>query len=153
MSDNYHDPWINGVTGYTETDMNVPLSQLDEAVTSLATSIYDIGGSYEDTLSSLQILLRYPVPRAIAFPIELVLSQMVAGIAATSEAIFSIQKNNIEFGTATFLSGGTVANFAGTASTFVVGDVLSIVAPASPDDTLENIGWALVASRTVLTPI
>ncbi len=153
MSDNYHDPWANGLTGYTEADMNAPLGQLDQALTDLATTIYDIGGSFEAVPGSLQVLLRYPVPRAISFSIDLGLSRMVAEIPATATSIFSIQRNNTEFGTASFLATASAAVVAGEATVFAAGDILTIVSPASPDATLENIGWALVAARTVLEPI
>ncbi len=154
MTTDYHDPWVDNSTNYSAASMNPPLSQLDTQIQNLATSIYDIGGTFEDKPITLETILRFPVPRTINFVIDLVGSQMVAGIAATALAVFSIQKNGTEFATATFAVSGTTATFiAGTATEFVAGDVLTIVSPASPDATLENLGWGLVASRTVLIPI
>lgn len=152
MTDNWHTPYIDGTTSYVAVDMNVPLGELDARITTLATSIYDIGGSFEGVPTSLQTLLRFPLPRTVAFPINMVSSQMIASIAATAETIFSIQKNGVEFATATFAIAGTIATFAAVASApFAAGDILTIVAPATADATLGNLGWSLVASRIVLS--
>jgi hypothetical protein len=32
-------------------------------------------------------------------------------------------------------------------TTFMAGDILTVVAPASPDATLENLAWTLVGSQ------
>ena len=75
-------------------------------------------------------------------------SLMISGIAATADAVFSIKKNGTEFGTATFAASGTSATFAAASETiFSIGDILTITAPATPDATLGNLGWAIGGTR------
>ena len=47
-----------------------------------------------------------------------------------------------------FASAGTVATFiAASAVSFALGDVLTVVAPGTPDATLAHIGFALAGTR------
>lgn len=107
---------------------------------------YDIGGSAPGVPANSQVICTVPVVRAITFDVDLALSQGVAGTAATAETIFSIKKNGVEFGTATFAIAGTTATFAAAVPpAFAAGDILTIVAPASADATLANVGFVLAA--------
>lgn len=109
---------------------------------------YDIGGTFNGSPTDSLIILRYPMPRSVIFPSSLTSSLMIADTAATAETVFSLQKNDVEFGTATFAASGTSATFAATSETvFLAGDILTIVAPASADATLADLGWAIVGTR------
>ncbi|WP_035241142.1 hypothetical protein [Desulfobacter vibrioformis] len=113
---------------------------------------YDIGGTYNGTPTTSMVLLRYPMPRAVTFPVSLADSKMIAGTAATAETVFSLQKDTgaggVEFGTATFAASGTSATFAAAYETsFVAGDILTLVAPVSADATLADLGWAIVGTK------
>ena len=89
-------------------------------------------------------VLLLPLTRVTVFPAALAGSQVKARVAADAEAVFSIRKNDVEFGTATFAAAGTVATLAAaSAASFAVGDILSILAPTQ-DATLEDIGFALM---------
>jgi hypothetical protein len=47
-----------------------------------------------------------------------------------------------------FAAGATTANFAmGSATTYFAGDVLTVVAPVSPDATLASLAWIFVGSH------
>lgn len=152
MSINHHNPYVDNVTDFKAADMNPPLSELDEALTALNSNTYDIGGSFVSVPNASQLLLIYPAPRVFNFLASMPGSQMVAKVAATAETVFSIKKNNVEFATATFAIAGTVATFvAGASVSFAAGDILTLVAPGSPDATLANLGWALAASRLTIT--
>ena len=71
-----------------------------------------------------------------------------AGTSATAQTDFDIQKNGSSFGTMRFAASGTVASFiSASGSTFAAGDVLKVVAPASPDSTIADVGFMLVATR------
>ena len=109
---------------------------------------YDIGGTFNGSPTSNLVILRYPIPREVTFPASLTLSLMIANTAATAETVFSLQKNDVEFGTATFAASGTSATFAAASdTTFSVGDILTIVSPSTPDATLADLGWAIVGIR------
>jgi hypothetical protein len=82
------------------------------------------------------------------FPAGLTGSQGTAGIVATASATYSIQKNGSNVGTMAFAAGLTTATFTmASTTTFMAGDILTVVAPASPDATLENLAWTLVGSQ------
>lgn len=109
---------------------------------------YDIGGTFNGLLSSNFVLSRIPAVRDITLPVGLTGSRMVAEVAATSEAILSLRKDGVEFGTATFPAAGTEATFASAAETvFSSGNIFKIVAPSTPDATLASLGWVIVGSR------
>lgn len=74
-------------------------------------------------------------------------SHAKAQVAATAETVFSLRKNGAEFGTLTFAISGDTGVFAGDETTFTAGDVLSIIGPATPDDTLAAIAIAIKAVR------
>lgn len=109
---------------------------------------YDIGGSFVGKPSAGAVVLRFPLPRTVRFLSGMALSKGVAAIAATATASFSIRKNGIEFATMSFAASGANATFACAATTdFATSDVLTLVAPASPDDTLSDIGFAFAGLR------
>jgi hypothetical protein len=93
--------------------------------------------------------MRFVAVRAFTLPASLTGSQGDAGTAAGASTVFSIKKNGTEFGTATWATSGTDATFAAASSTtFAVGDILSIVAPASVDSTLADISITLNGSQS-----
>ena len=94
-----------------------------------------------------EVLLRALVTDALTFPATLTGSLASASTAATASTVFSIQKNNVEFGTVTFAVSGTTGTIASAAgATFAAGDVLKVIAPATPDVTLKGISFALRAT-------
>lgn len=81
------------------------------------------------------------------FPASLTGSAAKAGTAATASTTFTITKNGSAIGTMVFAASAMVPSFTfASAVTFNLGDVLAIVAPASPDTTLANIVIALLGS-------
>jgi hypothetical protein len=104
---------------------------------------------------SSQVMFRIPVAFAYTFPANFSGSEANVLVAASATTVFSVQKNGVEFGTITFYNlspVSTVGVFAMDASpavpvTFEPGDILSVVAPASPDATLAGLGFQLVATR------
>ena len=110
--------------------------------------IYDIYGTFIGKPTDGLEMLYVPIARTVTFPAGLTGSLMKAKTTATSEAVFSLRKNGVEFGTATFAASGTAATFAATAETvFSAGDELTIVAPATADATIAGLGWAIVGTR------
>lgn len=111
-------------------------------------SPYDLGGTLSGSPTASMVILRYPFPRPVTFPSGLTNSQGVAGTAATASTTFQINKNGTSVGTMVFAAAGTVATFTMASSTsFAIADVLTVVAPATPDTTLANLGWSLSGTR------
>ena len=110
---------------------------------------YDLGVSWSGVLPASQVLMRYPFPRAADFPAGLVGLRGVAAVAATASTTLTMQKNGSTVGTAVWAAAGTTATFTmASATSFAAGDILTIVAPASPDATLADIGLALAGTRS-----
>jgi hypothetical protein len=71
-----------------------------------------------------------------------------ARVAATAQTDFDVLKNGVSFGTIRFAAAATTATFiSGSGSTFATGDVLTVVAPVTPDATLEDIGFTLLGTK------
>lgn len=153
MSQLFHTPWENTITNYSSASMNVPLGQIDYQLSVLATTIYEIGASFENKPTGSEVILRLPITREILFPVGMGDSRMVAEFEATAETIISIRKNGVEFASATFAAGADYATFTGNLTTFTDTDTLTVVAPPVADATLENIGWCLSATRVTILPI
>jgi hypothetical protein len=114
----------------------------------LPTQPYDVGGSFSGAPTASQVIARYPFPRSVTFPAGLTNSQGVAATAATAQTDFDLKKNGSSVGTMRFAASGTVASFImASQTTFAAGDVLTVVAPGTPDATLANIGFALAGTR------
>src|SRR5262249_2563876 len=95
-----------------------------------------------------QVLQRYIFAQAVMFAPGLPGSQGTAGTAAAAPAAFDIQKNGSNVGTMVFAASATTATFAmASATSFAPGDVLTLVAPATPDITLANLAWTLVGTH------
>lgn len=109
---------------------------------------YDLGGLCAGTPAASLVIMRFPIPRAVVFPVSLTGSRGVAGTAATAQTDFDILKNGVSFGTMRFAAAATTSTFISAAgSTFAAGDVLTVVAPGTPDATLADVGFALTGTR------
>lgn len=109
---------------------------------------YDIGGSFVGKPAAGAVILRFPMPRNARFLSGMTLSKGVAATAATAAVSFSIRKNGGQFATMNFAAGASTATFTCASNTdFAAGDVLTLVAPSTPDDTLADIGFALAGLR------
>jgi len=106
-----------------------------------------VSGSWAGSPGASQVIERYIFATPVTFPAGLAGSYGTAGTAATAAASFAIQKNGSTAGTMAFAAGATSAGFTmASATSFAGGDVLTIVAPASPDATLANLAWTLAGT-------
>ena len=65
--------------------------------------------------------------------------------AATVATAFNIQRNNTNVGMMVFTASAATATFTmSSATVFTAGDVLTVVAPATPDATLANLAWTFM---------
>lgn len=109
---------------------------------------YDIGTFVAGKPSASEIVLRFVAPRAFTLPAALTGSQVIAGDAATATTDFDVQKNGSTIGTVSFASSGSTATFTfASAVSFAAADVLSVIAPATPDATLADISMTFAGTR------
>jgi hypothetical protein len=104
-----------------------------------------VPGSYSGATTPLLVVQRYIFPGPVTFPAGLSGSYGIGQTAATNLTSYSIQRNGTPVGAMNFAAGATLATFTmATATAFSAGDLLSVVAPSSPDPTLAGLAWTLV---------
>ncbi|MBA3588310.1 hypothetical protein [Methylibium sp.] len=111
---------------------------------------FDVTTFYPGVMTASAVVVRVPVARAVSFAANFAGSYGTASAAATASTAFDVQKNGVSVGTATFAAAATTATFvtaAGAVVSLLAGDVLSIIAPATPDTTLANAGFVLAGTR------
>lgn len=136
---------VSAALGASYTSLD---ARLEAGESGLLTQPYDVGGSYNGAPTASLVLLRYPFPRQAIFPSGLTNSRGVAGTAATAQTDFDLKKNGSSVGTMRFAAAATTATFImASQTTFAAGDVLTVVAPATPDATLANLGFSLAGTR------
>ena len=110
----------------------------------------DITGYKAGQPSADEVLLRVPVARRTRMKVDLAGSHAVAATAATAQTDFDIQRNGTSFATMRFAAAGTTASFVAASETVLEpGDILSVIAPSSPDATLADIGFTLAGALVV----
>lgn len=70
--------------------------------TILALRPYEIAGTFNGILSNSLKLVRLPITTAFKFPAAMDGSSFYAATRATAQAVFSLKKNGVQFGTCTF---------------------------------------------------
>lgn len=114
---------------------------------SIKDSIYDVSLSYPSDVSPSEVVLIHAPLRTVKFVADLNLHVAKALSTSTTQSIFSIQKNNTEVGKITFDSNQISGRVEFTSdTTFVSGDVMSIVAPSTTPH-----GKLTITLRGVLT--
>jgi hypothetical protein len=111
---------------------------------------YDVPTYIADKRPAGAVAFRHTFTKAVDFAANFALSDADALAAATASAVFLIKKNGTQVGTLTFAASGTTGTFAstgGTAVSFVVGDILEIVAPNPQDATLLGVSITLAGVR------
>lgn len=109
---------------------------------------FDLTAFYPGVPGVSAIITRVPVARAVTFPASLAGSIGKARVAATAQTDFDVQKNGTSVGTIRFGASATSASFiAASAITLAAGDILSVIGPATPDNTLADIGFVLAGTR------
>ena len=136
-------PAINIVGGALESLASVPAYTYVVKGAGQASSIV-VSGSYSGKPGANLMLQNYVFATPTIIPAGLSGSQGATATAATAVAVFDIQKNGATVGTMVFDASANVATFTmNSAAAFNAGDVLTIVAPATPDPTLANLSWTI----------
>lgn len=112
---------------------------------------YDVFVEDPDRPISGEALVKAPFTTEVVFAAGLPDSKARADVAATADAVFSIQKNGVEFATCTFGEGSATGVFACPEAVVLdpeSDDELSIVAPDPMDTTLRRPRITLSGFRT-----
>jgi len=106
--------------------------------------VYEVALSITAVPPANQIFLTFVSTVSWSLPLNLTGSMARASTTATSSTSLLLKKNGTQIGTVNFASGATSGTFTfSTATSFSAGDVLTIVAPSTPDTTLSNVGITL----------
>jgi hypothetical protein len=141
-------PSANIVGGGAQSLASVPAYAYTVTGSGMASVATTVSGSYTGSATANLVVQRYVFADTVRFPAGLIGSQGTAGVAATATATYGIFKNGTTAGTMVFAAGATTATFTmGSATIYLAGDVLTVVAPASPDATLANLAWTFVGSH------
>jgi hypothetical protein len=111
---------------------------------------FDAAAFYPGIPTASAKVARIPIARAVTFAGNFAGSYFAASANATATTVFDVQKNGSSIGSVSIAAGGTTATFtttSGTAKTFAAGDVLAVIAPATPDTTLADPGFVLAGTR------
>ena len=141
-------PSANIVGGGAQSLASVPAYTYTVTGSGKASVATTVSGSFTGSMTANLVVQRYVFAGTVMFAAGLTGSQGTAGVAATATTTYSIRKNGANVGTMVFGGSATTATFTmASATTFMAGDILTLVAPASPDATLANLAWTLVGSQ------
>ena len=137
-------------TGGVYASLDARLEAIETAATTPVGKHFDVHAFYPGTPPADAKIFRGKLARAVTFPANFSGAQFAASAAAAASTVFDIQKNGASIGTCTIAAGGTTPTFAttgGTEQTFAAGDLLAIIAPATPDSTLADPAITLAGAR------
>lgn len=117
-------------------------------LTAIPAQPFDLTAFYPGLIPASALVTRVPFARAVSFLAALAGSQGRASVAATAQTDFDVQQNGVSVGTIRFAADSATASFiAASPVNFAAGDVVSIIAPSTPDATLSNVGIVLAGTR------
>ena len=134
---------VNIVGGGLQSLNSLPAYTYALRGTGQASSII-VSGSLSGRPTANLVLQSYVFAASVTLPVGLSGSRGTASTAATATTTFNIQKNGANVGTMVFAPSAAAATFTmNSATLFNAGDVLTVVAPATPDATLANLAWTI----------
>ena len=137
-------------TGGVYASLDARLEAIEAATTTPVSQPFDVHTFFPGLPTTLAKLYRGKLARAVTFPADFAGAQFTASASATASTVFDIQKNGANIGSCTIAAGTSTPTFAsagGTAQTFAAGDLLTIIAPATPDTTLADPALTLTGTR------
>ena len=142
-------PLYSVVTGTTTvTSYTDARSYAASALSVGATQPYDLLMFFPGVPTSLQVMGRIIVPRAITLPASLTGSYGSSIVAATAATTLTLAKNGSSIGSVNFAISASTATFTFASSvSFAAGDLLTLTNQSTADATLANISVTLAATR------
>lgn len=106
-----------------------------------ANSGYRYGGFAVGTITASEVLMDHVVTVAHTLPAAFANSKASVGSNPASSWVGDVQRNGASIGSITISTGGvaTLATVGGTSKAIAVGDVLTVIAPASVDATIARL--------------
>jgi hypothetical protein len=137
-------PSINIVGGGLQSLASVPVYTYMVKGTGQTSSTI-VSGSFTGRPTANLVLQSYVFAASATLPAGLSGSRGTASTVATAVTTFALQKNGAALGSMSFLGSAATATFTmSSATVFNAGDVLTVVAPATPDATLANLAWTFL---------
>ncbi len=94
------------------------------------------------------VVFHHVFTQAVTFVASLTGSYVKAGTAATAQTDFDLKKNGSSIGTVRFAAAGTTASYVSiSSSAWAAGDILTLVAPGTPDSTISDLWGTLAGVR------
>jgi hypothetical protein len=112
-----------------------------------ASAIYDISIFVSGKPLAGELVFRFSVVRDFTIPEDALGSIASSLVASSGTAVFTVEKNGVSIGTIAFTSSDSGVFSVSEPANFVVGDVMSIVAPLSVDDDLEDVSISVKGVR------
>lgn len=109
----------------------------------------DISGYKAGQPAANEVILRVPVARRIRLKTDLAGSHTSAEAAAAGTADFDTRVDGVSSATMRFAAATSATFIAASETVLEAGQVLSVVAPSTPDATLAGIGFTLAGSLVV----
>jgi hypothetical protein len=135
---------MNIVGGGLQNLNSLPVYTYTVRGTGQASSII-VNGSFSGRPTANLVLQSYVFAAPATVPAGLSGSRGIVATAATATTTFNIQKNGANVGTMVFAPSAPAATFTMNSATFFnAGDVLTVIAPATPDATLANLAWTIM---------
>lgn len=105
--------------------------------------------SYAPNVSAASfIIFKYEAVFNVSLPSSLTGSKFRATTAATASTTFTIRKNGSSIGTLIWAASGTIPTVTFTTTTsFVAGDVLDVIGPATADATLAGVTLSFLGTK------
>lgn len=119
-----------------------------EFVTEIAPSV-QVSTYQNGAPTASQVILRYLTAEAWTLPANMTGSRIDVGTAPTATATLDVQRNGVSVGSIGITTGlsYSFSTTSGTSKVFAAGDILSVVAPSSPDATLAKIALTLTGPK------
>lgn len=109
---------------------------------------FDIGGFFGGVPAANALMMRFVANRPFTIPVDMAGTANDLGTAADAETIYLVKKNGSNVGTITVAIAGTVGVLVmASATVFAIGDILTIVAPASPDATAADFSFTIAGQK------
>ena len=134
---------LRGLRGLERTWLAIEVVETADAADPPA----DISGYKAGQPAADEVIVRVPVARRTRLKIDLAGSHASAEAAATAQTDFDIRVDGVSSAAMRFAAASTSGTFIAASETVLEpGQVLSVVAPSTPDATLAGIGFTLAGS-------